>query len=135
MRQVLAGPVPTAGATLGHTLLHDLLPKVRQAAAVTISTLLEGPAQRAYLAIAECTDTERPTVRWVCKLVGLHLVVRWGRRLVRYLGLRLALFWKCANKCRVGREWHNSFLPADMWALGCHAAIAYCSNSQQCDAL
>ena len=61
--QVLSPTPSPAETTLAHVLLHDPLPKVRQAAAVTIATLLEGPAQRAYLGIAECTDWERQPVR------------------------------------------------------------------------
>jgi hypothetical protein len=36
---------------------------VRHAAAATLGTLLEGPAQRAYLAVAEARQTHRPAVR------------------------------------------------------------------------
>ncbi|GAB4815069.1 hypothetical protein N2152v2_002115 [Parachlorella kessleri] len=58
-------PAPSpAETTLAHMLLHDPVPKVRQAAAVTVATLLEGPAQRAYLGIAECSAAwERQPVR------------------------------------------------------------------------
>jgi hypothetical protein len=65
-QQVLSTPAIPSSATLGHTLLHDPIPRVRQAAAVTISTLLEGPAQRAYLGVAECAEVERQPVRCGC---------------------------------------------------------------------
>jgi Domain of unknown function (DUF4042) len=43
--------------TLAHALLLDSSARVRHSAAVTLGTLLEGPAQRAYLAVAELAST------------------------------------------------------------------------------
>ena len=51
------------GASVAHILLHDPQLRVRHAAAATIVTLLEGPAQRAYLAVAEARELERQPVR------------------------------------------------------------------------
>ncbi|GAX75458.1 hypothetical protein CEUSTIGMA_g2901.t1 [Chlamydomonas eustigma] len=42
-------------------LLYDPIPKVRSMAATTISCLLEGPPQRAYLAVAEAKDLSAAT--------------------------------------------------------------------------
>ena len=46
---ILSGTIPT----LAHPLLLDDSVRVRHSAAATLSILLEGPAQRAYLAVAE----------------------------------------------------------------------------------
>mgnify|MGYP001810305183 CR=1 FL=1 len=50
-------------ASVAHLLLHDPHMRVRHAAATTVTTLLEGPAQRAYLAVAEARELERQPVR------------------------------------------------------------------------
>ncbi len=47
--------------TLAHPLLLDSSARVRHSAAVTLGTLLEGPAQRAYLAVAELGNTAATT--------------------------------------------------------------------------
>ncbi|KAL4424003.1 hypothetical protein ABPG75_001304 [Micractinium tetrahymenae] len=65
-RGAWGGPsLRTAGSntSIAHLLLHDLQLRVRHAAAATLTTLLEGPAQRAYLAVAEARDLERQPVR------------------------------------------------------------------------
>ncbi|KAL4539160.1 hypothetical protein Ndes2526B_g02580 [Nannochloris sp. 'desiccata'] len=46
----------TSPLTLAHPLHLDSSARVRHAAAVTLGTLLEGPAQRAYLAVAELAN-------------------------------------------------------------------------------
>jgi hypothetical protein len=43
--------------TLAHPLLLDSSSRVRHSSAVTLGTLLEGPAQRAYLAVAELANS------------------------------------------------------------------------------
>lgn len=49
--------------SLATFLVSDPCPKVRQAAANALATLFEGPAQRAYLAIAEWTEQSGTTTR------------------------------------------------------------------------
>ena len=61
-----------SGLTLAHLLLLDAQPRVRQAAAATLATLLEGPAQRAFLAVAEAREAERPHARRVYMLGTWH---------------------------------------------------------------
>lgn len=53
-------------------LLHDPQLRVRHAAAATLATLLEGPAQRAYLAVAEARELERQPVRWAMAGATAH---------------------------------------------------------------
>jgi hypothetical protein len=70
---------PFGTPSLAHVLLHDPSPRARHAAAATLATLLEGPAQRAYLAVAEATSMERQPVRGFMSLsqslgqAALHL--------------------------------------------------------------
>lgn len=65
-----------AAASLAHLLLHDPQMRVRHAAAATVGTLLEGPAQRAYLAVAEARDLERPPLRCAADADSLALCLR-----------------------------------------------------------
>jgi hypothetical protein len=59
-----AAATPSAAPpSLAHVLLLSPSPRLRHAAAATLSTLLEGPAQRAYLAVAEARSLERAPVR------------------------------------------------------------------------
>jgi hypothetical protein len=53
------------GLSIAHLLLLDPQLRVRHAAAATIATLLEGPAQRAYLAVAEAREMQRQPLRCV----------------------------------------------------------------------
>lgn len=53
MQESTAAVLACATPTLAHPLLLDESVRVRHSAAATLSTLLEGPAQRAYLAVAE----------------------------------------------------------------------------------
>ncbi|KAL4421841.1 hypothetical protein ABPG77_001323 [Micractinium sp. CCAP 211/92] len=64
-RSGAAGPPARAvgGASIAHLLLLDPHLRVRHAAAATLATLLEGPSQRAYLAVGEARDLERQPVR------------------------------------------------------------------------
>ncbi|KAL3153661.1 hypothetical protein ABBQ32_013262 [Trebouxia sp. C0010 RCD-2024] len=50
-------------ATLMDAIVRDPVPKVRALAAAVLSSMLEGPAQKAYLIIAEATSSARPPVR------------------------------------------------------------------------
>ncbi len=58
--------------SLATVLLHDPMPKVRHSAAVTIATLMEGAAQRAYLGIAETPSAIRQATRCECVPVKLR---------------------------------------------------------------
>lgn len=62
------------GTSMAHLLLHDPQLRVRHAAAATIATLLEGSAQRAYLAVAEARELDRQPVRCGACTLGDHLV-------------------------------------------------------------
>lgn len=57
---------------MAHMLLLDPQLRVRHAAAATIATLLEGPTQRAYLAVAEAREMERLHVRCSAVLRAIH---------------------------------------------------------------
>ncbi|PRW60946.1 Wee1 kinase [Chlorella sorokiniana] len=60
----VASRYPRGGSpSVAHLLLHDPQLRVRHAAAATITTLLEGPAQRAYLAVADARELDRQPVR------------------------------------------------------------------------
>lgn len=50
-------------ATLMDAIVRDPVPKVRALAAAVLSSMLEGPAQKAYLIIADATSSARPPVR------------------------------------------------------------------------
>lgn len=74
--------IPNA-PTLLHLLLLDPSARVRHSAAATLTLLIEGPAQRAYLAIAECRSLKALPVRGFVPLsatlgqvvVGTHLTL------------------------------------------------------------
>jgi len=56
--------------TLAHPLLLDSSARVRHSSAVTLGTLLEGPAQRAYLAVAELEPSVAPQTQKQAPLRG-----------------------------------------------------------------
>lgn len=62
--QVASRHARGGATTVAHLLLHDPQLRVRHAAAATITALLEGPAQRAYLAVAEARELDRQPVRY-----------------------------------------------------------------------
>ncbi|DBA95791.1 TPA: hypothetical protein ACH3X1_001342 [Trebouxia sp. C0004] len=64
-------------ATLMDAIVRDPLPKVRALAAAVLSSMLEGPAQKAYIIIAEAKSAARPPVRGFTTLSSTlgHLVI------------------------------------------------------------
>lgn len=62
VNQSIKGSLQQQLPTLAHPLVLDGSARVRHSAAATVGTLLEGPAQRAYLAVAELRE-EAPAVR------------------------------------------------------------------------
>mmetsp|Transcript_3080 Transcript_3080/g.8745 ORF Transcript_3080/g.8745 Transcript_3080/m.8745 type:complete len:961 (+) Transcript_3080:248-3130(+) len=77
--------------TLVTVLLYDPQPKVRSAATTTVGLLLEGPAQRAYLAVAEVRSTTSKSF--------LPLSLQLGQLLV---SLHAGLFHSMQREANVG---------------------------------
>lgn len=125
-------------STIVSPLLYDPSSHVRHAAAVTLSTLLEGPAQRAYLAVAEWKEASPHHTRGFVPLssilgqiiIGTHIALL-SSLLWEHDGTVLLAVLRALSTLIVGSPYHrlSSALPVlSMNCLWSKLAVVVCNG-------